>query len=195
MEPDPEVDPEAINDIAENSRYNQESEPVSNTTFIFQGYLSDESELELEADEENGDESLSSSCMEQTITGNCDGHNLSVTQEWFPRVPPPPPPKCQCHEVPVRISQQRAIVCHGAQMSSALNDLEKVIKSLKTEMHNGIHELQATHAQAMASYLHMLVRNKRAKIDASVIAAESHGFAPRWGGRMIRLWVWVSRIR
>ena len=35
----------------------------------------------------------------------------------------------------------------------------------------------------------MVIHNGRKGIDASEIAAESHGFAKKWGGRLVRRWV------
>jgi hypothetical protein len=69
-----------------------------------------------------------------------------------------------------------------------------MIKSSKTDFRAGIHGLQATRARAMASYLHMVVKNGRAKMIASSLAAECHGFARNWGGRNICLWIqdWIK---
>ena len=40
----------------------------------------------------------------------------------------------------------------------------------------------------------MVVQNGQGAVDASKIAAESHGFAKIWGGRLIRQWVrdWIE---
>ena len=40
----------------------------------------------------------------------------------------------------------------------------------------------------------MVVQNGRGAVDASEIAAESHGFAKVWGGRLVRQWVrdWIE---
>ena len=46
----------------------------------------------------------------------------------------------------------------------------------------GDHGLQAKRACAIESYLHLVVNNGWERIKASEMAAESHGFAKRWGG-------------
>ena len=51
----------------------------------------------------------------------------------------------------------------------------------------GVHSLQAYCALAIQSYFWMVVHNGQKGIEASVIAAESHGFAKNWGGRLVGL--------
>jgi hypothetical protein len=46
----------------------------------------------------------------------------------------------------------------------------------------------ARRALAIQSHLQLVVKNKRFSIDASLRAAESHGFAAKWGGRNLRSW-------
>jgi hypothetical protein len=42
----------------------------------------------------------------------------------------------------------------------------------------------------------MVINNQRNLIDASEHAAESQGFAVKWGGRMARRWVasWIKLV-
>ncbi|KAJ7355303.1 hypothetical protein DFH08DRAFT_912378 [Mycena albidolilacea] len=67
--------------------------------------------------------------------------------------------------------------------------IEKLIASKRTAFDAGQNSLQAYRARAIQSHLQMVVRNKRKAIEVSEIAAESQGFAPKWGGRMVRTWV------
>ncbi|KIM81105.1 hypothetical protein PILCRDRAFT_89356 [Piloderma croceum F 1598] len=55
-------------------------------------------------------------------------------------------------------------------------------------------ELQAYQGRAVQSCLHMIVNNTCSLIDASQRAAESQGFAKKWGGRLVRSWVriWIK---
>jgi len=53
--------------------------------------------------------------------------------------------------------------------------------------------LQACRTYAMECHLRLIVKNGRPFTDASEMAAESNGFAQKWGGRQIRSWtkVWI----
>ncbi|KAI6035963.1 hypothetical protein BKA83DRAFT_4459587 [Pisolithus microcarpus] len=82
------------------------------------------------------------------------------------------------HPFPVaQIQKQKAL-------ESALEDIEKLVCSKKN----------AYHAQAIQSYLWMVVQNKKRHVNASECAAESQGFSERWGGQMVHCWVkeWVK---
>ncbi|KAF9642133.1 hypothetical protein BDM02DRAFT_3106013 [Thelephora ganbajun] len=72
--------------------------------------------------------------------------------------------------------------------------LEKRINSSQSNFEGGPNGLQAHRARAIHSYLHMLVRNDRQKIEASERAAEAQGFATQWGGRQVRSWaeLWIK---
>jgi len=76
----------------------------------------------------------------------------------------------------------------------ALNDIEKLIWSKTDFFDAGQHGLQAYRVRAIQSYLWMVMHNKKGHIEASQRAAESQGFAEKWGGRMVRCWVrkWVT---
>ena len=54
--------------------------------------------------------------------------------------------------------------------------------------------LQSYRARTIQSHLRMVVKNGRRSVEASEIAAESHGFARDWGGRQVREWVqdWIK---
>ena len=67
------------------------------------------------------------------------------------------------------------------------------MKSKKTEFVGGIRGLQARRTNAIESHLRHVVKNGRPFMDASEMAAESNGFAPKWGGRQVRSWtkLWI----
>jgi len=67
--------------------------------------------------------------------------------------------------------------------------IDKLIASKKTHFEAGHNGLQAYQAQSIQSCLRMVVKKNRGLTDAAEQAAESHGFAAGWGGRMVRSWV------
>ena len=75
------------------------------------------------------------------------------------------------------------------QAEKGLCNIEKLITSKRTAFDAGEGGLQAYRARAIQSCLHMVVNNGRMLMEASERAAESQGFAPVWGGRMVRQWV------
>jgi hypothetical protein len=81
--------------------------------------------------------------------------------------------------IPARKARQ---ISSENRRNEALVDIEKVVKSRKTQFEAGAHGLQAYRAQAIQSYFRLVVRNGRKGIEASEMAAESHGFAKDWGG-------------
>ncbi|KAI0351078.1 hypothetical protein OH77DRAFT_1411771, partial [Trametes cingulata] len=70
----------------------------------------------------------------------------------------------------------------------ALEAVEKIIRSKRHSFEGGDHGLQATRARSIQSFLRMVLNNNRTLTDASERAAESNGFAPRWGRRLVRRW-------
>ena len=81
----------------------------------------------------------------------------------------------------------REAACQNKQkiLESALNDIEKLIQSRKTKFQAGLQGLQAYHAQAIESYLQLVVHKNYKGIPASETAAEAFGFAKKWGGRQV----------
>ena len=63
-----------------------------------------------------------------------------------------------------------------------------MFKSKRTTFISGDRGLQATRAAAIETHLRLVLENGRHSIDASERAAESAGFAGRWGGRAVRKW-------
>jgi hypothetical protein len=80
-------------------------------------------------------------------------------------------------------------------MSEAQRDLEKVIKSKKTQFVGGTQGLQCCRARAMASHLPLIAKSRRSFTVAAEMVAESNGFLAKWGGRQLRGWTrrWVLR--
>jgi len=72
--------------------------------------------------------------------------------------------------------------------------IEKLIESKKNVFVAGRNSLQAYRARAIQSHLHMVIHNGRKHTEASERAAESQGFAEKWGGQLVRRWVkkWVT---
>ena len=66
-------------------------------------------------------------------------------------------------------------------LESMLNDIEKLIQSWKTKFQAGLWGLQVYHAQAIESYLWLVVRKNYKGIRASETAAEAFRFAKKWG--------------
>ena len=147
--------------------------PASENSEVFSGgYLSDLSD-DAETTEESSEDDLD------------DRVNTPLFNE--PR--PAPSVKRQRHIVPVRVAHARAKEDKRKELEIALQDIEKVIASKRRTFMAGPSVLQAYRARAIQSYLWMVIHNKRKGIDASERAAESQGFAARWGGRMVRHWV------
>jgi len=76
-------------------------------------------------------------------------------------------------------------------LQSALVDIEKLIRSQKTKFESGVCGLQSYWAQAIESYLRLVVEKGQKGIPASKTAAEGLGFARGWGGQQVRRWVHV----
>ena len=76
----------------------------------------------------------------------------------------------------------------------ALKEIEKLLNAKCSPFEGGHCGLQAPRVRAIHGYLHMVMRNGHRQVDASEKAAETQGFAPRWGGRQVCAWVnsWVD---
>ena len=142
------------------------------------GYLSDLSEMDgYEMDEEEfagGDDEVEH-CVPRVII-------LENIQS---------PPYSKRHKLAVPTCEARRIACDDRlkAVKMALNDIEKLVASKRTKFEAGHNSLQAYHARAIQSCLHMVVNNNRRLIDASERAAEGQGFAGKWGGRLVQIWV------
>ncbi|KAJ7829648.1 hypothetical protein B0H14DRAFT_1204992 [Mycena olivaceomarginata] len=95
-------------------------------------------------------------------------------------------------DVPVREQVRLKKEKRAKDRHNALTAVEKVIGLKRTEYQG---PLQAKRAQVIQSTLHLVVRNSRSLMEASAMAAETHGFAAIWGSRLARKWTaeWVKR--
>ena len=71
-------------------------------------------------------------------------------------------------------------------LKSALNDIEKLIQLQKTKFQAELWGLQAYCAQAIESYLQLVVHKNYKGIPASETAAEVFGFVKKWGGWQVQ---------
>jgi hypothetical protein len=80
------------------------------------------------------------------------------------------------------------------ELKSAFQDVDRLLKSVKTQFVGGGNGLQARRTRAIHAHLDLVVRNGRLSSDAAERAAETNGFAPSWGGRQLRAWThqWVN---
>ena len=108
-------------------------------------------------------------------------------------LPVAPPPKRRRLEVPVRKVQEEKRQAKLVAFEEAWHDIKKTLTSKKTEFVGGPEGLQAHRARTIESFLQMVVKQGWWQVDASERAAESHGFAQKWGGRCVREWarVWI----
>jgi len=91
-------------------------------------------------------------------------------------------------EVPVTVQRRLAGDIRRKELGKALDTIEKFIKSRKTAFPGGDHGLQAQRARAIQSYLQLIVRKGFKGVNASEMAAMTHGFGKTNGGRLIRQW-------
>ncbi|KAH9014353.1 hypothetical protein EDB83DRAFT_2529312 [Lactarius deliciosus] len=105
-----------------------------------------------------------------------------------------PKPKRRKLDIPARTAREQAKQARSQELKDALLDIEKLITSQKTQFIAGANGLQSKRAHPIQNCLHMVVNNKRHLINASERAAESQGFAAKWGGWMVRQWVqiWIK---
>jgi hypothetical protein len=149
---------------------------------IFRGYLSDQSNAKSDGDDGWSDhEGQSTDASGATDSLSPPGPLLDIQN--------PPLPKQQKLDISARESRKRKYVERRQQVETGLCDIEKLIASKRTAFDTGANGLQAYRARAIQSCLHMVVNNGRMLMEASERAAESQGFAPAWGGRMVRQWV------
>lgn len=97
-------------------------------------------------------------------------------------------------EVPAREARRIAREKRRKDLEKALTEIEKLIKSRKTQWSAGEHGVQARRARAIQSYFHLVVRKGYRGVQASQMAAETHGFGKTHSGRLIRQWgnAWLT---
>lgn len=123
--------------------------------------------------------------------GSCDHLDLAVEARRLPQVPPR---KRQKLEVSYRAQRQQQREQNINNLKKAHIDIEKLLASRKTKFVAGENGLQIRRTRAIECYLRLKIKNGRSTQKASECAAESQGFAPKWGGRQVRSWakVWVK---
>lgn len=145
---------------------------------LFLGYLSDDSICaSMEGDNDGDDEAANTAII---------GSSRSTGA---------PPLKCRRLEVPVRVVKAKQKETRKKELAKAFSDIDKHLQSKKTVFHAGQTGLQAYRMRAVRSFLHMVINTGRGKMEAGARAAESHGFAAKYGGRMVRTWAkrWVEK--
>lgn len=116
-------------------------------------------------------------------------HHVDMVERSIPRR------KRRKLEVPARTRRQGEKNRRFFVRIEALEKIEKLLSRKDCPFEGGLNGLQARRARAILGYLHMVARNDRQRTDASERAAEAQGFAPKWGGRQVRLWAdsWINR--
>ncbi|KAL4078767.1 hypothetical protein V8B97DRAFT_1865225 [Scleroderma yunnanense] len=109
-------------------------------------------------------------------------------------VPEIHPLKCCKLEVPACMQHKMSSARQLEALTEALDAIEKLLKSKKTQFVTGPNGLQAKQTWAIQAYLVLMVWNGQHAINASEMAAESHGFAPVWGGHQVHSWTrtWMT---
>ncbi|EPT01617.1 hypothetical protein FOMPIDRAFT_41382 [Fomitopsis schrenkii] len=162
---------------------------------IFTGYLSD-----LSDDSDSGSDSESSSDLDSgSEQHNSSGPRpqyspISESTPSFP-IQVPPPLKRQRHDVPARKSRTNQREHVRKIREDALKAVQRALKSRRElAFQAGMNGLQAYRARAIQACLAMVVNKGYSLVPASEIAAEGNGFARKWGGRLVRVWVreWIS---
>jgi hypothetical protein len=139
-------------------------------------YSSDESSSGSDSSESESDSDIQEEPSELTST---------LTSQRQAAVPAR---KRQRREVPYRIERLEKRKKRQAEVKDALKDLQKLLQSKKTRFVAGPNGLQARRTAAIETHLRLIIANGRPSIDASQRAAESRGFAAKWGGRQVRKW-------
>ncbi|KAG1868722.1 hypothetical protein C8R48DRAFT_747104 [Suillus tomentosus] len=98
-------------------------------------------------------------------------------------------------EIPFRMERKNAKERRVDERRIALEAIEKLLKSKKTNFVSGPDALQAKRTRTIQSHLALIVKRGHSSIEASEHAAESHRFAAVWGGRRLRSWThnWVTK--
>ncbi|KAG1725039.1 hypothetical protein EDB19DRAFT_1897832 [Suillus lakei] len=87
-----------------------------------------------------------------------------------------------------------------AELEHVYKDITKHLKLKKTVFVGGPHSLQAHRAHTIKVHLMLVVKNKHSFKVASEMAAETNGFATKWGGHQVRgmlpvsQWGWHAKI-
>ncbi|KAM6490142.1 hypothetical protein JOM56_014461 [Amanita muscaria] len=150
---------------------------------VFTGYISDMSD----------DEDIGPAATAATAGDDIDGDDEleDRSAQWGNSKAPP----LKRRKLDVSVLTARRLACEQRreEMERGLVDVDKLIKSKQDVFRAGSAGLQSYRARTIQSCLHMVLKNQRKLMDASERAAEGQGFAPKWGGRLVRSWVhrWI----
>ncbi|KAK7046362.1 hypothetical protein R3P38DRAFT_3346079, partial [Favolaschia claudopus] len=104
-----------------------------------------------------------------------------------------PHPKKKRRKLDVSVREQKQLKKEKRKkdMSDGLTAIEKHLALKRTQFQS---PLQQQRGRVVQSTLHLVVRNGRKLMDASAMAAETHGFAAAWGSRLAREWTaeWIE---
>ncbi|KAK7035185.1 hypothetical protein R3P38DRAFT_3351344 [Favolaschia claudopus] len=104
-----------------------------------------------------------------------------------------PQPKKKRRKLDVSVREQKQLKKEKRKkdMSDGLTAIEKHLALKRTQFQS---PLQQKRGRVVQSTLHLVVRNGRKLMDASAMAAETHGFAAAWGSRLAREWTaeWIE---
>ncbi|KAF8235580.1 hypothetical protein L208DRAFT_1376443 [Tricholoma matsutake] len=98
-------------------------------------------------------------------------------------------------DVPYRVQRQQRQKQKLDDLQKAHIAIKKLLASRKTKFVAGGNGLQIWWTRVIECYLWLKMKNGQSTQEAGEHAAESQGFAPRWGGRQVRSWakVWVAK--
>jgi hypothetical protein len=108
-----------------------------------------------------------------------------------------PTPKRRKLDLPARDASRILKETRRKELEAGLKAIQKLIIAKKTRFEAGANGLQVTRARAIESHLLMMVKHNRKTMDASARASEALGFSPRYGARLVRIWVrdWLQHRR
>ncbi|KAG2123196.1 hypothetical protein BD769DRAFT_1389338 [Suillus cothurnatus] len=98
------------------------------------------------------------------------------------------PQKRQKLKVPYHEQRKQRQAAKHAELEHANKDIMKHLKSKKMVFVGGPHGLQACCACTIEAHLMLVVKNKHGFKVASEMAAETNGFAAKWGGHQVCGW-------
>jgi hypothetical protein len=125
----------------------------------------------------NEDDGGSNTDMDHSNDHDDTSHNSSAL-----------PWKCQKLKVPYHEQRKQRQAAKHAELEHTYKDIMKHLKLKKTVFVGGPHGLQACHACTIKAHLMLVVKNKHGFKVASEMAAETNGFAAKWGVHQVCGW-------
>ena len=96
-----------------------------------------------------------------------------------------PPRKCRILDVPYQAERIKKREQWLLQLRTALQEIDKLLKSARTKFIGGTSGLQARRTRAIRAHLDLVAHNGCLFVDAAEHAAEANGFSRSWGGRQL----------